>query len=113
MSECKPHQFEKDFTMATGVDNHLKGTRVKTGQILHITHLAGMFDNCATTEYVVLGYFNGHSYTELYKGKSAVASDYVHWNGDVWLREEQYVYAYFADVANGEVMRLRAEGRWE
>jgi hypothetical protein len=113
MAEIKPHQFEKDLAFTTGLDNKLLGARCKIGQILHITHIAGAFVNCATTEYIVLGYYNGHAFTELHKDKPAVTSDYVHWNGDVWLREGQYIYAYYADVASGEVMRLRAEGKYE
>jgi len=47
------------------------------------------------------------------KDVPAVAGDPVHWNNNVWLREEQYPYAYFTNVANGEKMKLRVEGRWE
>jgi len=113
MSDTKPHQFEKDFVYTTGLSKYFEGYRVKTGEVLHITHIAATFENLATTEYAVLGYYNGHAYVELYKGTPAVTSDFVHWNGDVWLREGQYVYAYFADVANGEKMKLRAEGEYE
>lgn len=113
MAETKPHQFEKAYGYATGAPKYLHGLRVKTGQVLKITHLAATFANCATTEYVVVGYWNGHEYKELYKGAPAVASDLVHWNGEIYLRENQYVYAYFADVANGEKMTLQAEGKFE
>jgi hypothetical protein len=113
VTETKVHQFEKDLTFKTGDDNHITGQRVKTGQTLHITHIAGGFDQLATTEYVVLGYWNGHGYVPLKKDKPAATGDLIHWDGDVWLREQQYVYAYMADVANGEVMRLRAHGKYE
>lgn len=113
MSELRVHQFEKDLAKATGIEERLFGTRVRTGEVLHITHISGAFTNCATTEYIVLGYYNGHAYVEVYKGKPAVTSDFVHWNGDIWLIEGQYIFAYFADVASDEVMRLRSEGKWE
>ena len=113
MTETKPHQFEKDRVYATGESKYLEGKRVQIGEVLHITHIAGTFENLGTTEYVVLGYWNGHAYVELHKDNPEVASDFIHWNGDVWLREGQYVYAYFADVADGEKMKLRAEGKYE
>lgn len=113
MSETKIYQLEKDKVFKTGESTYLEGARVKTGEVLHVTHIAGTFENCATTEYVVLGYWNGHAYVELKKGKPAVAGDMVHWDGEVWLREQQYVYAYFAAVANDEKMRLRAQGKYE
>ena len=112
MSETKVHQFEKDLAFATGLDNHIIGQRVKTNQVLRITHISGTFDNIATTEYVVLGFWNGHAYIELAKDKPAVTGDIVHWDGEIILREQQYIYAYLADVANGEVMRLRAYGEY-
>ena len=112
MTETKPHQFEKEVVKAAGNNEYVEGQRVKIGQVLHITHLAGKFDNCATSEYVVLGYYDGHGYKEIYKGAPTVASDFVHWNGHIWLREGQYVYAYFADVATGERMTLRADGEY-
>ena len=110
MSETKVHQFEKDLAFKTGDDTHIFGQRAKTGQVLQITHISANFDNIATTEYVELGYYNGHAYIPLAKDKPAVIGDYVHWDGAIFLREQQYVYAYLADVANGEVMRLRAQG---
>lgn len=112
MSETKVHQFEKDFTFATGNDNHIFGQRVKTGQVLRITHISGGFTNIATTEYVELGFYDGHSYKPLHKDKPAVTGDLIHWDGEILLREQQYVYAYLADVANGEVMKLRAYGEY-
>lgn len=107
------YQLEKDKVFKTGKSSYLKDARVKTGEILRVTHIAGTFENCATTEYVQLGYWNGHAYVELKKAKPAVAGDYVHWNGNVWLREQQYVYAYFKDVENNEKMKLRGEGKYE
>lgn len=113
MSETRVHQFEKDLPFKTGDDNHIVGQRVKTGQVLKITHIAGGFDELATTEYVVLGFWNGHAYVPLKKAAPAVIGDLIHWDGEIWLREQQYVYAYLADVANGEVMRLRVQGKYE
>jgi len=113
MSETKPHQFEKDFAFADGHARYLTGQRIKTGQVLRITHLSGTFQNCATTEYIELGYWNGHEYVSLKKDKPAVAGDMVHWDGEAYLRENQYYYVYCADVAATEVMKLRANGKWE
>ena len=113
MSTVKPYQLEKDVVYATGKSKYLEGDKVKAGKILRVTHIAGTFENLATTEYVAIGYWNGHAYIEIKKDNPEVASDFVHWDGNLWLREGQYVYAYFADVANAEKMRLRAEGRWE
>jgi len=113
MTEIKVHQFEKDLAFATGHDNYIIGQRVKTGQVLKITHIAGGFDELATTEYAVLGYYNGHAYIPLKKGAPTVTGDLIHWDGEIWLREQQYVYAFLTDVANGEVMRLRVLGKYE
>jgi len=113
MSETKPHQFERDSTFLTGQPQYLTGQKVKPGQILKLTHLAGTFENCATTEYIELGYYNGHEYVPIKKDKPAVAGDLIHWDGEVYLRENQYYYVYCADVANGELMKLRANGKWE
>jgi hypothetical protein len=112
MSETKVHQFEKDLPFKTGDDTHIFGQRVKTGQVLLITHISANFDNIATTEYVELGYYNGHAYVPLYKGEPPTTGDFVHWDGSVWLREQQYVYAYLPNVADGEVMRLRTQGEY-
>jgi hypothetical protein len=112
VSETKVHQFEKDLAFATGLENHIIGQRVKTGKVLRITHISASFDNIATTEYVVLGFWNGHSFIPLAKDKPPQTSDFVHWDGEILLREQQYIYAYLADVANGEVMRLRAYGEY-
>jgi hypothetical protein len=112
MSETKIFEAEKDKVFATGDSNKLEMKRLETGQVLLVTHLAGTFENLATTEYVVLGYWNGHAYIPLYKAKPDVASDYIFWDGSIYLREGQYLYAYFADVANGEMMKLRANGIW-
>ena len=112
-SEVKPYQEELDLAFSTGHAKYLDGTRVKPGRILKVTHIAGTFENVAITEYVQLGYYNGHAYIELKKDKPAVAGDFVHWDGEVYLREDQYIFAYFADVATGEMMKLRAQGRWE
>lgn len=113
MSEVKPYQLEKDRKFATGRSTYLKGDPVETGRILHVSHISAVFADVQTTEYLEMGYWNGHAYVPLHKDKPAVAGDPVHWNGGVWLREGQYVYALMADVANGELMKLRAEGRWE
>jgi hypothetical protein len=113
MTETKPHQFEKDFVYVTDLSKYLDGKRVRTGEVLHITHIAGTFENLATSEFVELGYWNGHAYVPIHKDNPENASDYVHWDGNIWLREGQYVYAYFTDVANGEKMKLRAEGKYE
>lgn len=112
MTETKVHQFELDLPFKTGDDNHIIGQQVRAGQKLRITHISGGFDNLATTEYVTLGYWNGHAYVPLHKDKPAVTGDLIHWDGEVILRENQYIYAYMADVADGEVMRLRANGEW-
>ena len=112
-SEVKPYQEELDLAFSTGHSKYLDGAKVKPDKILKVTHIAASFANIAATEYVQLGYYNGHAYVELKKAVPAVASDYVHWDGEVYLREDQYVFAYFADVANGEMMNLRAQGRWE
>jgi len=113
MTGTRPHQFEKDLIWRTGDSKYLEGKRVKTSEVLHITHISGTFENLATTEFVELGYWNGHAYVPIHKDNPENTSDYVHWNGDIWLREGQYIYAYFADVANGEKMKLRAEGKYE
>lgn len=112
MSETKIFETEKDGVFATGKLNKLEMKRLETGQVLEVTHLAGTFENIATTEYVELGYWNGHAYIPLHKDKPAVIGDYVFWNGTIYLREGQYLYGYFADVANGEKMKLRANGVW-
>lgn len=112
MSEAKIYEEEKDRLFATGHENHLESDTLETGQILEVTHIAGTFENLATTEYVELGYWNGHAFIPLYKGKPAVTSDFVFWDGAIYLREGQSIYAYFADVASGEKMKLRANGIW-
>jgi hypothetical protein len=112
MEETKIFETEKDMVFATGDSNKVEMRRLETGQVLLVTHLAGTFENCAASEYVELGYWNGHAYIPLYKDKPAVASDYVFWDGAIYLREGQYLYAYFADVADGEKMKLRANGIW-
>ncbi len=113
MSCVKPYQEEKDELYDSGHGNYLKGIVLKTGEKLHVTQISGTFVNCATTEYVEMGYHNGHAYVPLHKDKPANTSDFVHWKGDLFLREGQCVYVYLADVASGERMKLRAEGRWE
>jgi len=114
MSETrKPYQEEKDLVYVTGKSKYLEGEKVPIGKVLRVSHISGQFENCATSEYVELGYYNGHAYVPLKKDVPAVAGDPVHWNNNVWLREEQYPYAYFTNVANGEKMKLRVEGRWE
>lgn len=113
MSETKIYQLEKDRVFKTGESNYLKGDRVKTGEILRVTNIGGTFEGLATTEYVELGFWNGHAYVPVKKGKPAEASDFINWTGNLWLREQQYVYAYFKDVDNDEKMKLRAEGKYE
>lgn len=112
MSKVKPYQLEKDFVYQAGETRYLTGEKVETGKVLRVTHISGTFENAATTEHIQLGYYNGHAYIELKKAKPAVTGDFVHWNGNCWLREQQFVYAYFADVSAGEKMKLRAQGRW-
>lgn len=113
METRKTYQSEKDFVYATGKTKYLVDDKVPTGKVLRVTHIAGAFENLATTEYVQLGYYNGHAYVPLRNAVPVTTSGFVHWNGNIWLREEQYPYAYFANVANGEKMKLRVEGRWE
>lgn len=113
MNDVKSYQSEKDRVYGTGKSKYLEDDRVATGKLLRVTHISGTFEGVTTTEYVELGYYNGHAYIPLKRDKPAQTSKEVHWNGNVWLREQQYVYAYLANVANGEKMKLRAEGRWE
>lgn len=112
MNEAKIFEEEKDSLFVTGKSSYIAMKRLETGQILEVTHIAGTFENIATTEYVELGYYNGHAYVPLYKDKPAVTGDYVFWDGAIYLREGQYLYGYYADVANGEKMKLRANGLW-
>lgn len=112
MSEPKVYELEKDRVFATGKSVYLESDALETGQMLEVTHIAGTFENLATTEYVELGYWNGHAYVPLYKGKPDVASDFIFWDGSIYLREGQYIYSKLADVANGEKMKLRANGIW-
>ena len=112
MSEIKQFVDEREVYYATGKSLYLEGTRVKPGKVVKLTHVAATFQNIATTEYVQLGYWNGHSYVELKRDKPAVAGYFVHWDGEIYLREEQYIFAYLADVANGELITLRGLGVW-
>jgi len=112
MSNIRTFRDEKEVYYETGKSKYLEGTRIKPGQVVKLTHLAATFQNAATTEYVELGYWNGHGYVELKKAAPAVAGYFIHWDGEVYLREEQYIYAYFADVSDGELMTLRGLGRW-
>jgi hypothetical protein len=112
MSEPKVYETEVDRVFATGQSTYIASDSLETGQMLEVTHIAGTFENLATSEYVELGYWNGHAYVPLYKGKPDVASDYIFWDGSIFLREGQYIYAKLADVANGEKMKLRANGVW-
>ena len=112
MEEPKVYETEVDKVFATGGSTYLAADTLETGQMLEVTHIAGTFENLATTEYVELGYWNGHAYVPLYKGKPAVTSDYIFWDGSIYLREGQYIYAKLADVADGEKMKLRANGLW-
>lgn len=113
MSEVKVHQFEKDMTYVTGDSKYIAGKRVETGRVLKITHIAAGFDQLGTTEFAELGFWNGHAYIPLKKDNPENAGDLIHWDGEIWLREQQYIYAYLADIGNGEVMRLRAQGKYE
>jgi len=113
MAARKPYQLEKDLVYDTGKSKYLEGEKVQIGKVLRLSHISGQFENCTTGEYVEIGYWNGHAYVPLKKAAPGVAGDPVHWHNPLWIREEQYVYVYFADVANGEKMKLRAEGRWE
>jgi len=112
MDETKIFETEKDKLYATGQSVCLEDKRLDTAQILKVTHISGTFENCAHTEYVTLGYWNGHAYVPLKKDVPPEAGDYVHWDGEIYLREGQYIYAYFKDVADGEKMKLRANGEW-
>lgn len=113
MSKVEVYQVEKDKVFKTGESRYLAGDKVETGRVVWLRHISGSFENIATSEYVELGYWNGHAYVPLFTGAPAKAGDFVHRNINIWLREHQYVYAYFADVANDEKMKLRAEGRYE
>ena len=112
MSEVRIFRDEQEVYYATGKSKYLEGVRVKPNQVVRLTHLAAKFQNVATTEYIEVGYWNGHAYTELKKAAPAVAGYFIHWDGEVYLREDQYIYAYFADVADGELMTLRGLGQW-
>ena len=113
MEKGKPYQLEKDVVFTTGKSNRVEGDKLKTGEVLRVTHMAGCFENIGLNEEVELGYYNGHAYTVIHRDTPKVAGCPVMWNGNVWLREEQYLYATFVDVADGEKMKLRAEGHWE
>lgn len=112
MACAKPYQEETDFVYVSNYSKYVEGAVVPTGRVLKVTHLSGAFEGIATTEYVQLGFWNGHAYVELKKALPAVIGDFVHWDGEVWLHEGQYVFAYFADVAVGEKQKLRALGSW-
>jgi hypothetical protein len=113
MSTKKVYQDEVDKEYASGVSKYVHGVTVREGELLHVTHISGTFDNIATTEYIEMGYYNGHAYIPVFKDNPEVAGDKVHWNGDLWLRDNQFVYIYCADVASGEHMKLNASGKWE
>lgn len=112
MSEVKIFRDESEVYYATGKSTYLEGTRIKPGKVAKLTHLEATFQNIATTEYVELGYWNGHSYVELKKAAPPAIGYFVHWDGEIYLREEQYIYAKLADVANGELMTLKGLGVW-
>lgn len=113
MNEVKPYQSEKDRVFATGKSVFIEDDKVETGKILRVTHISGTFFGIANSEYVGLGYWNGHTYVPLHNAKPTTANGWVHWNGNLWLREGQHVYAYLVNVADGEKMKLRVHGRWE
>lgn len=113
MSELRTYKIETDRVFATGQSNVMEGEKIDVEQIVKVTHIAGTFENCATTEYIELGYYNGHDYVELKKAAPLVAGYLVHWDGEIYLREGHYIYAKCSDVANGEKMKLRAEGKYE
>lgn len=110
MSECVPYQSEKDVVYATGKAKYIEDDAVEVGHSRRITVISGTFEGLATTEFIELGYWNGHAYVPIWKDNPENASDYVHWTGNLWLREGQYVYAYCADVVNGEKIKLRVQG---
>lgn len=112
MSTPKVYELEKDKLFAAGQSVYLASDSLETGQMLEVTHIAGTFENIANTEYVELGFWNGHAYIPLYKDKPSVAGDYVFWDGAIYLREGQYIYAKLSDVADGEKMKIRANGIW-
>jgi len=118
MTETKPHQFEKTFTYEAGADKHFTAYKVRVGEVLKITHIMAGHNDLSDTQYAELGYWNGHAYKPLHYGKPPISggADHggmVHWNGEVWLREGQYIYAYFPDIAGEETVQLQAEGKFE
>lgn len=113
MACIKSYQLEKDRVFATGQNTYIKGDKVPAGKLLRVTHISGHHEDVKDDEPVELGYWNGHAYVPLTKAYPEDNNLPVHWNGNVWLREEQFVYANLSTVANGEKMKLRAEGRWE
>lgn len=108
----KSYEEEIDFQFVTGGSNTIVSKPLQTGEMIQVTHIGATFQNIATTEYVELGYYNGHAYIPLYKGVPPETGDYVFWDGAIYLREGQFLYAYLKDVENGEVMKLRANGEW-
>ena len=112
MSEVKIFRDEQEVQYATGKSAYIEGKRLQPGQVVKLTHLAAKFQNIAVSEYIELGYWNGHSYVELKKAVPTAIGYFVHWDGEIYLREEQWIYAYLVDVANGELMTLRGLGVW-
>jgi hypothetical protein len=112
VTETRVHQFEKDLAFRTGDDGYVRGKLLRAGEVLELTHLSGSFENIATSEYIEFGYWNGHAYVPIETVAPKKTSGYANWDGIVFLRENQYYYIYCADVANGEKMKLRANGQW-
>lgn len=113
MSKTKLFQDEANLKFGTGKPTYVNGRRLKEGERVIVTEITGGFENCKTSEYVSLGYWNGHAFQEVYKAAPAVAGDLVHWTGKLRLREDQYLQAYCPDVADGELMKLRGNGYFE
>lgn len=109
----KPYQLEKDRVFATGHSVYLKGEKVPTGKVLRVTHISGYHENVKNDQVVEVGYYNGHSYRALRQAPPESDEIPLNWDGNVWLREGQYIYTKLATVADGERMELRAEGHWE
>lgn len=113
MSKEKLYQDEANLKFVTGKPAFVNGRRLREGERILVTKISGAFENCATSEYISLGYWDGHQYVEIKKDTPSVAGGFVHWNGKLRIREDQYLQVYCQDVANGELMRLRANGVWE
>ncbi len=115
LRKITPHrtfQDEKAVVYSTGKSVYLHSDKVPEGRTLHVLHVSASFENCATTEYIELGYWNGHAYVSVKLAKPAVASEPIRWLGDIRLKEGQFVYSKNTNVFNGEKMELWVEGYW-